>query len=839
MHSGPINRRQGEGLQPDPPYSINSCTRDFLETEVSFSDGSSNQIGFEGDPRFSNSEASTICSSNSDEIDTVEDIIPYFSYAPDSSIVFDYVSIGSNSDDGPNDNTYQHTEGSKHGGQNFSSSDAQLLKSGKKGKQIKASPRSASAHKYGGFGNLHVRAGKENNLSVWQKVQRNDVDTETKISPVCFQSDMSLKETPSLKRNSIAAEVNTLSRTVGKKLPKDKVSKKLKRKNSLGSKLDNSYHGRGHSSNKASFNTLAKTGMGQNETFGLTAQVDDQKGGKSISKTHSVNSCLMVPSPVYLPHLFFNKGRQMEKGIALAEYSKQNHSSGSVMQKWIPIGVRDSELATSARFGNSLPDPSDRPASEDFTLRNAQENASFNSQDLDSSLMLGTCQDSGNASSPQEDDHSQKLKNSTGWMLELNKKHIETVISTSESSDQRFSSFEDKSLKIIQAVKDACRVQMECEAIQMSTGSPVAEFERFLHFSSPVISQLPSLSCCQTCLCDRLVGAQLCRHEIPCIPLGCLWKWYEEHGNYGLEVRAEDFKNSKSWGLDCISFRGYFVPFLSAVQLFKKHTIQPINKAPDHEIFGSKHEACESLEDSKDGHLPIFSELIPKPCTTAAAQSVDVACSDDAELLFEYFEPEQPQQRQPLYEKIQELVRGNASSGCKMYGDPTNLASLNLRDLHPRSWYSVAWYPIYRIPEGNFRTAFSDLPFTWPLWFIEVPNLIPRVRISVYVEMFGGLQYFLQMLLPSPPISISLADEDLDSFRMAADEMESPCMSIPLICGECWFQPRHSVKPDRRNSKLKPFCNHEGTVENARRDGISYGQSCSNQGKSDICKQAS
>ncbi|KAJ6396633.1 hypothetical protein OIU77_021624 [Salix suchowensis] len=794
----------------------------FEALDVSSADGSSIQIDFEGDPRFSNSEASTICSSNSDEIDTVEDIIPCiahsfprehrminseiiiqpkgkgssqirgcddmqskdFSYAPDSSIVFDYVSIGSNSDDGPNDShcakpfheassrdsileapgcnsrkgslshkksfngavdTYQHTEGSKHGSQNFSSSDAQLLKSGKKGKQIKASPRSASAHKYGGFGNLHVRAGKENNLSVWQKVQRNDVDTETKISPVCFQSDMSLKETPSLKRNSIVAEVNTLSRTVDKKLPKDKVSKKLKRKNSLGSKLDNSYHGRGHSSNKVSFNTLAKTGMRQNETFGLTAQVDDQKGGKSISKTHSVNSCLMVgfhpsrvecvnsesvncsqvfpdaihppqiscdtvssprhhtenqdnspaklsnlldqnvlkvPSPVYLPHLFFNKGRQMEKGIALAEYSKQNHSSGSVMQKWIPIGVRDSELATSARLGNSLPDPSDRPASEDFTLRNAQENASFNSQDLDSSFMFGTCQDSGNASSPQEDDHSQKLKNSTGWMLELNKKHIETVISTSESSDQRFSSFEDKSIKIIQAVKDACRVQMECEAIQMSTGSPVAEFERFLYFSSPVISQLPSLSCCQTCLCDRLVGAQLCRHEIPCIPLGCLWKWYEEHGNYGLEVRAEDFKNSKSWGLDCISFRGYFVPFLSAVQL------------------------------------------------------------------------------------IQELVRGNASSGCKMYGNPTNLASLNLQDLHPRSWYSVAWYPIYRIPEGNFRTAF--------LTYHSLGHLVHR---SAKFDP------------PSKDVCVVSPVVGLQSYNAQ---------------GECWFQPRHSVNQTEGTPSLNP-----------------------------------
>ncbi|XP_011035392.1 PREDICTED: uncharacterized protein LOC105133212 isoform X2 [Populus euphratica] len=875
--------------------------------EVSLPDGSSNQIDFEGDPRFSNSETSTICSSNIDEVATVEDIIPCiahnfpgecqminseiiiqtkgkgfsqisccddmkskdFSYARDSSLVLDYVSNGSNSDNDPNDSyrskpfheassrgsvleapgcnsrkgslsyknsfngvvdTYHHTEGSKHDSQNFSSSEAQLLTSGKKGKQIKALPSSAGAHKYGGFGNLHVRAGKEINHSVWKKVQRNDVDTETKISPVCFQLDMSLEETPSLKRNCIVAEVNTLSRTENKKLLKDKVSKKLKRKNSLGSKLDYSCHGRGHSSNKASFNTRAKTGMRQNETFGLTAQVYDQKGGKSISRTHSVNTCLMVgfqpsrvecansesvnslqvfpdalqplhstydtvssprhhhtenqgnspaklsnlldqntlkvPPPVYLPHLFFNKGPQMEKEITLAEHCKQNHSSGSFMQKWIPIGVRDSELATSARFGNSLPDPSDRPAREDFTLRNVKENASFDSQDLVSSSLLGTCQGSGNAScSSKEDDHSQKLNNSTGWMFELNKKHLEDDSSTSESSDQQFSAFEDNSIKIIQAVKDACRVQMECEAIQMSTGSPVAEFERFLHFSSPVISQLPGLSCCQTCLCDRLVGARLCRHEIPYIPLGCLWKWYEEHGNYGLEVRAEDFENSKSSGLDCVSFCGYFVPFLSAVQLFKNHTSQPINKAPDHGIFGT-HEASESSENCKVRRLPIFSVLIPKPHTTAAAQSVDVACSDDAELLFEYFEPEQPQQRQPLYEKIQELVRGNASSRCKMYGDPTNLASLNLHDLHPRSWYSVAWYPIYRIPDGNFRTAF--------LTYHSLGHLVHRSA------KFDS---------PSKNVCVVSPVVGLQSYNAQ---------------GECWFQPRHSVNQTTGTPSLDP-----------------------------------
>ncbi|KAJ8563308.1 hypothetical protein K7X08_031760 [Anisodus acutangulus] len=57
---------------------------------------------------------------------------------------------------------------------------------------------------------------------------------------------------------------------------------------------------------------------------------------------------------------------------------------------------------------------------------------------------------------------------------------------------------------------------------------------------------------------------------------------------------------------------------------------------------------------------------------------------------------------QLLYSRIQELVAGDGRSS---YGDPSILQSACLPDLHPRSWFSVAWYPIYRIPNGNFRAA--------------------------------------------------------------------------------------------------------------------------------------
>ncbi|KAJ6369393.1 hypothetical protein OIU76_027765 [Salix suchowensis] len=800
----------------------------FEALDVTSPDGSSSQNDFEGDSIFSTSEALLICTSNIDEVATLEPSIPSIAqnFSGEHQMINTEITLqtkgegfslsdtggevlNSNSDDGTNDShhvrtyhegssrgsvleapgfnskkgslshkyslngavdTYHQTEGSKHRGQNFSCSDTQLLFSGKKGKQIKTLPSSsASAHKYGGFGNLHGRTGKENNHSVWKKVQRNDTadecSTEMKISHGCFLSDLTLKEAPSLKRNCIVSDANSSARTEGKKLPKDKVTKKLKRKNIPGSKQEYNCNGRGYSSNKATFNAHAKTGVQQHEIFDLTAQVNEYKGGESISRTHSLNSCLTagfhpsgvectnsesvnssqvspdalqqlqstcdtvsstrhfhtenggslpaklcnsleqhavkVPPPVYLPHLFFNKVPQLEKEVTVAEYCKQNHGSGSVMQKWIPIGVKDPELTTSARFGNSLPDHSDGPAGEDLTLRNVQDKANFDSQDLVSSLMLGTCHDSGNAVClSQEDNHIHKLKNSTLWMDELNKKHVAADALTNKLSDQQFSAFEDESIKIIQSVKDACRVQMESEAIQMATGGPIAEFERFLHLSSPVIN-LPSFSCCQTCLDDRLVGASLCRHEIPNIPLECIWKWLVNH-----------------------------------------------------------------RRNSNAGRLPIFSQLIPQPHTTAASQSVHLTSSGDAELLFEYFELEQPQQRRPLYQKIQELTRGDVSSSYKMYGDASNLASLNLHDIHPRSWYSVAWYPIYRIPDGHFRAAF--------LTYHSLGHLVHKSAKVDYASEDASIV--------SPVVG-------LQSYNAQ---------------GECWFQLRHGVNQAAGTPILNP-----------------------------------
>jgi hypothetical protein len=633
--------------------------------------------------------------------------------------------------------TYDPIERTNRGSQGSSCSDIQVVVPGKRGKQNKRVSRSSSVYKFGSVGRFHDRTGKENNHSVWQKVQKNDangcIGELKKASPICSQFDVTLKEPPLLKRTCDVDEV-LLSKSEDKKHLKDKVSRKLKRKNSPALKQDYGYSRKGSDADKASSNGFAK----------ISPQLSNQRGLISVSRSHSqinlheatclsnrvgymtsesvhsthvypdeleplgsvcstvssINnhhignhefslpkSCdsldqsnlLEVQSPVHLPHLLVNEVCPVQKETSVAECRKQNHGNGSILQRWIPIGVKDHGFTSAAGSDCSSLEHSDVAAAE---LQNTVEGKmSSNSQNIFSSSTAGVMcmgQNSLDVSSVLEDEgHTQKLGNQGAGMLnEHDNKHVAANFFTVKSTDQH--PLETISYKIGRAANDACRVKLASEAIQMATGGPIAEFERLLDLSSPVVSESSSLTSCQTCMRDQGGGVLLCSHERPTVPLGCLWKWYEKHGSYGLEIRAKDFENSKRLGVDRFAFCAYFVPFLSAVQLFRNCRSYPVDTSKDIPSFEGP-EACETSETSEKSsdvdRLPIFSVLFPQPrskdasgpqlgnqvCGSeqspasgkndASVQSVDMTCSSDFELLFEYFESEQPQQRRPLYEK--------------------------------------------------------------------------------------------------------------------------------------------------------------------------------------------
>ncbi|KAJ0104652.1 hypothetical protein Patl1_19315 [Pistacia atlantica] len=347
-----------------------------------------------------------------------------------------------------------------------------------------------------------------------------------------------------------------------------------------------------------------------------------------------------VRSPVYLPHLIVNEAAQKEKDISLAEYSKQNHCSGSFLQKWIPIGTKNPQSTTSTRCNSVSSRHSDGQGVEDWMLRS----------NVDEKV--------------EEENYTPKLKNTSAHTFkEKNSKHIAANCLTIESKDQNFSAVETDLDKILLAVNHASRMQLASEAVQMATGSPIAEFERLLHFSSPVICHSPNIISCNECSQDQGVGASLCRHEIPNISLGCLWQWYEKHGSL--------------WQFSC-SRSG------------KSHSTNRRNGLPTPGNLEADEIGETSQSSSYIGHLPTYSLLVPQPRT-----------SDTSAM------PHEKEFLDPLsFSEFKSWLAVMGPSQWKAYGDPTYLNSINLHDLHPTSWYSVAWYPIYRIPDGNFRAAF-------------------------------------------------------------------------------------------------------------------------------------
>ncbi|KAL6842032.1 hypothetical protein ACP4OV_028011 [Aristida adscensionis] len=219
-------------------------------------------------------------------------------------------------------------------------------------------------------------------------------------------------------------------------------------------------------------------------------------------------------------------------------------------------------------------------------------------------------------------------------------------------------------IEIIKAANHAYEIQVASD-VYMVSGLPIADFETFIQSATPVIGQI-SCRRSENCLHGQLLHESQCQDQMSSIALSSVWEWYEEPGCFGLEVEINRSLRSDSSGTYSVSeFSTYYVPSLSAIQLFgqSKKLDNKFDRKEESSMLSTKHER----------------------------------------LMFEYIELEMPSSRPPLFIKIKQLVDGMSS---QMIGDPEMLESLQLCDLHPASWFCVAWYPIYPIPHGSCRAAF-------------------------------------------------------------------------------------------------------------------------------------
>ncbi|KAL3161352.1 hypothetical protein ABBQ32_010249 [Trebouxia sp. C0010 RCD-2024] len=176
--------------------------------------------------------------------------------------------------------------------------------------------------------------------------------------------------------------------------------------------------------------------------------------------------------------------------------------------------------------------------------------------------------------------------------------------------------------------------------------------------------------------------------------LEALWGAYEAWSAYGAEVPLAVPSEAASQVTQC------YVPYLSGLQLFEHSpTVRrlhhctytsdedwPDSLNSDLTSMGSSMESVYTDSDSEDG----------KDTLTATHDRFSVlrkgtVLGDPSRLLFEFFESTSPHEREPFTDRIQQLA-----AGCC-----PELLTLNSSSLHPSSWYSVAWYPLYRFPSNG------------------------------------------------------------------------------------------------------------------------------------------
>ncbi|KAF0899539.1 hypothetical protein E2562_020746 [Oryza meyeriana var. granulata] len=267
-------------------------------------------------------------------------------------------------------------------------------------------------------------------------------------------------------------------------------------------------------------------------------------------------------------------------------------------------------------------------------------------------------------------------------------------------SFQKLCSAEIHLTEIFKVVGDACEVQVSADA-HLAAGHPITDLDTFIYSATPVIGHVPCMKI-SNCSKEQLVNGSVCQQNLSNISLRSIWEWYEEPGCYGLEVRACNDPSPETSFCNSSEFSAYFVPYLSAVQLFGWS-----RKSMDHS-FGVG--GGDLLEASNTGSA-LCSHSVPVRLFRPFEHSMRLSESfsfiqDHGEVIFEYFETEQPSFRPPLFEKIKELVSSVNISDHQIFGDPKKLQNVKLCDLHPASWFSVAWYPVYRVPHGKLRAAF-------------------------------------------------------------------------------------------------------------------------------------
>ncbi|KAL0053045.1 hypothetical protein WJX82_000107 [Trebouxia sp. C0006] len=220
------------------------------------------------------------------------------------------------------------------------------------------------------------------------------------------------------------------------------------------------------------------------------------------------------------------------------------------------------------------------------------------------------------------------------------------------------------------------------------------------------------------------------------LTLGDLWQWYLEPSLYGTEVLTMGGSRGPSVS--------YYVPYLSAMQLLlpldNNAASQPPSAAAIHSAQMHQQQqqqpVSDSMQESADAQSVSHAEkhqrlAVPEqaagqqaghhqqPARASGSPRSSRVYQVEADWqpwprqvqpLFELFDTELPFNRVPMHDKVQELAAGRLA--CGLPGSLLN--SQPLAELHPASWFSVVWYPAYRIPDAPLNGRFLTFHHVTP-----------------------------------------------------------------------------------------------------------------------------
>jgi hypothetical protein len=167
------------------------------------------------------------------------------------------------------------------------------------------------------------------------------------------------------------------------------------------------------------------------------------------------------------------------------------------------------------------------------------------------------------------------------------------------------------------------------------------------------------------------------------LSLAEVWACYEAPSLYGLECPTLGGPRGPS--------TAHFVPYLSAVQLFE------VAQEPQ----GGADPAAAAGAAREDGGGAGGGEVLVYPPGLDTWPGAMRRC-------LSWAASEHVGDRSPLHQRVGEV--------CGGAGGAHPLAATRLRRLHPYSWFSVAWYPLYRIPEAPLAARFLTFHSLAPLW---------------------------------------------------------------------------------------------------------------------------